>query len=132
MPSKRVSSSLKLSKKSCKALTLVISGLLVLCVLLLLNKYVFKLNENYQNTPTTPPQDEVRTPSPPAPPTPPVRPPSPPAQDEVRNVETYLRNDNNEEYELDCRYDETRMADICQVRQPNLPPPPPPPPSISN
>ena len=41
----RLSKSLKLSKKSCKALTLVISGLLVLCALYLLNKYVFKINE---------------------------------------------------------------------------------------
>lgn len=51
MSSKRVSS--KLSKKSCQALTLIISGLLVLSALFLLNKYVFKINENfYQASPT--------------------------------------------------------------------------------
>lgn len=46
--SSKLSKSLKLSKKSCKALTLVISGVLVLCGLFLLNKYVFKINENFQ------------------------------------------------------------------------------------
>ena len=44
----------KLSKKTCKILTLVLSVVLVLAVLFLLNKYVFKINvtENFQNNPT--------------------------------------------------------------------------------
>ena len=44
----------KLSKKTCKILTLVLSIALVLVVLFLLNKYVFKINvtENFQNNPT--------------------------------------------------------------------------------
>ena len=57
MPSKsdrvsRKSSNLmpKLSKNSCKILTLVLSAVLVLAVLFLLNKYVLKINMTEQFT----------------------------------------------------------------------------------
>ena len=151
MPSKRTSSklssrlskSLKLSKKSCKALTLVISGLLVLCALYLLNKYVFKINENFQESQPEErqeediqPEEEIQEEE--------IQPPPPQpqgqgqgqGQSQEQNMSYILINRNSPNQELNCGLDPTDDSKyLCQITSlapPPMPNPVSPPPPMPN
>ena len=116
-----------MSKKSCKALTLVISGLLVLCALYLLNKYVFKINENFQTVeeesqPEERQEEEIQPEE--------IQPeeeiqPLPPQEGQQQNMSYILINKNSPNQELNCGLDPTDDSKyLCQIASP--PPPPPP------